>query len=80
MLADTHRLFIICGHKAEHHLNNQQHRVKVPNNRRLVKQLDSVCGSNAAKGFYCLTHQIFWCRRSWLVQEPSLLGRFGYST
>ena len=56
MSAKAHRLFAVGQHIAEHHLYAEQHRVEIPYNRRLIKQSDMICGSNAAEGCHTLLH------------------------
>ena len=48
VLAQPQRLLSIHQHEAEHHLDAQQQRVKVPIDGRLVQQLNMIAGRNAA--------------------------------
>ena len=54
VLAQPQRLLSIHQHEAEHHLDAQQQRVKVPIDGRLVQQLNMIAGRNAAEGSHAL--------------------------
>ena len=42
VLAKPKRVFLIGKHRAEHHLNHKQEGVKIPDNRRLIAQLNVI--------------------------------------
>ena len=42
VLAKPQRIFLIGQHCAEHHLDHQKQRMEIPNDRRLVTQLDVI--------------------------------------
>ena len=63
MFAKLNRVFAVCQHKAEHHLNPKHKGVEIPDNRRLVKQCNPVSWCNTAKGCHSFPHQkpLIWC-------------------
>jgi len=58
VLTQPQGLLSIHQHEAEHHLDAQQQRVKVPIDGRLVQQLNMIAGRNAAEGRHTLAVQI----------------------
>jgi len=58
VLAQFHRVVFICQQEAEHHMNSQHERVKVPYNRRLFIKCNMVCGCIAAEGCHAHLHGI----------------------
>ena len=62
VIAHAERSFLLCQHKAEHHLQTNQQRMEVPNNGWLVQQCDPVGGRNTAEGCNALRHQLLFVR------------------
>ena len=61
-VAHPQRGLVLRYHEAEHHLQTNQQRVKVPNDGWLVQQSDPVGGRNAAEGRNTLRHQLLFVR------------------
>ena len=57
VLTQSQGLLIVHQHEAEHHLNTQQQRMKVPINGWLIQQFDVVAGGDPAKGSHGLAVQ-----------------------
>ena len=69
VLAQLHGVVFICQQEAEHHMNPQHERVKVPYNRRLFIKCNMVCGCIAAEGCHAHLHGItLFCRHPVIVQ------------
>ena len=62
VLAQAQGLVIVHQHEAEHHLDTQQQRMKVPVNGGLIQQLDVVAGGDPAK-----------CGHGFAIQTPCVL-------
>jgi len=54
MLTGAKRLLPVREREAEHHLDTQQKRLKIPYDGRPLKKRDVVAGRNAVKGHHCL--------------------------
>ncbi len=55
VLADAQRLLPVSQHEAEHHLNAQQQRMKIPYDGRLIEERNVVCRRDSAECRHALT-------------------------
>ena len=60
MITHAQRSFVLCHHEAEHHLQTDQQRMKIPNDGGFVQKRDPVSRCNTAEGRNTLRHQFLF--------------------